>query len=158
MKKYIICAGTSFIISYLITTFIIQILVVSGSSMEPAMHNTQRALINKTAYINHDPERFDIVVFPYENEYFIKRIIGLPGETVQIGEDGYILINNEKLVENYGKEPINAFHTGRADEPVILGEDEYFVMGDNRNDSLDSRFEEVGNINKSDIIGKVIIK
>ena len=107
----------------------------------------------------HEPERFDIIVFPYqykEDTYFIKRIIGMPGETVQITDKGEILINGEELVESYGREVIK--DPGLASDPITLGEDEYFVMGDNRNYSKDSRFPDVGNIKRADIIGKAWLR
>ena len=89
---------------------------------------------------------------------YIKRIIGLPGETVQIMEDGSIYINGEKLEESYGREVIQPETIGRAAEPIVLGEDEYFVMGDNRNNSSDSRTDIVGNIKREDIIGKAWLR
>ena len=90
-----------------------------------------------------------------ENTYYIKRIIGLPGETVQI-VDGVIYIDGEPLEENYGYEPIE--DAKRASEPILLGEDEYFVMGDNRNDSSDSRDPAVANVSRSQIIGRAFVR
>ena len=106
-----------------------------------------------------DPERFDIVIFKYpddESQLFIKRIIGLPGETVQI-IDGYVYINGEKLESDiYGAEVMK--NPGRAAEPITLGDDEYFVLGDNRNNSRDGRYPEVGNIKRSDITGRAFLR
>ena len=102
-----------------------------------------------------------VLIFPFQyqaNTYYIKRIIGLPGETVQIMEDGSIYINGEKLEESYGREVIQPETIGRAAEPIVLGEDEYFVMGDNRNNSSDSRTDIVGNIKREDIIGKAWLR
>lgn len=102
-----------------------------------------------------------LLIFPFqykENTYYIKRIIGLPGETVQIDEKGNIYINGEILQENYGKEVIKPENVGIAAEPITLGEDEYFVMGDNRNNSSDSRTEVVGNIHRKDIIGRAWLR
>ena len=99
------------------------------------------------------------MVFPYRYEkdtYYIKRIIGLPGETVFIDEEGNIFIDEELLQEDYGKETI--LDAGRAYEPITLGEDEYFVMGDNRNNSQDSRDPAVGNISGEDIIGRAWVR
>ena len=93
-----------------------------------------------------------------DNTYYIKRIIGLPGETVQIMDDGSIYINGEKLEENYGMEVIKPETIGRAAEPIELGDDEYFVMGDNRNNSSDSRTDMVGNIKRENIIGKAWLR
>ena len=100
------------------------------------------------------------MVFPYQDSsvYYIKRIIGLPGERIRIEQDGTIYINNEPLEENYGYETIAANMIGRAKNNIILGDDEYFVMGDNRNDSKDSRFEEVGNIHRDELEGKAVFR
>ena len=105
--------------------------------------------------------RFDIIVFPFryqEDTYYIKRIIGLPGETVQIDENGVIYINGEVLKESYGREVIKPEYLGVAKNPVVLGDDEYFVMGDNRNNSTDSRSELVGNIHRKDIVGRAWLR
>ena len=134
---------------------------VEGASMENTLHNGDNLIVDKLSYRFRDPERFDIIVFPFQyqtNTYYIKRIIGLPGETVQIMEDGSIYINGEKMEESYGREVIQPETIGRAAEPIILGEDEYFVMGDNRNNSSDSRTDIVGNIKREDIIGKAWLR
>ena len=91
-------------------------------------------------------------------EYFIKRIIGLPGETVRIDDEGNIYINGKILEEDYGYETIDTGHIGRAYEEVKLGEEEYFVMGDNRNASEDSRYLIVGNLNRKRIKGKAVLR
>lgn len=147
--------------TWFIITYIGQRTVVDGSSMEPTLSNNNQLIVDKVSYRFTDPKRFDIIVFPFEYQkdtYYIKRIIGLPGETVQIDEEGNIYINDKKLEENYGKETIRADHIGRAGEPITLGEDEYFVMGDNRNDSSDSRTEAVGNIKRGKIIGRAWVR
>jgi len=154
----IIYIGVLVLLSFLIVTFIGQRTVVSGDSMNDTLHNGDSLLIDKISYRFSDPNRFDIVVFPKPTDpkvYYIKRIIGLPGETVQISSDGTIYIDGKELKENYGKAVI--IDPGRAVEPVKLGKDEYFVMGDNRNNSLDSRFYEVGNIKRSAFIGRTIV-
>ena len=105
-----------------------------------------------------DTKRFEIIVFPYrhkENTYYIKRIIGLPGETVQV-KDGYVYIDGEKLDENYGLEVME--DAGIAAEPIELGEDEYFVLGDNRNHSSDSRDPSVGILHIDELIGRAWIR
>ncbi|MCR5700993.1 MAG: signal peptidase I [Lachnospiraceae bacterium] len=144
---------------WVIITFVGQRTVVDGDSMRNTLQNGDNLWVNKIGYRLHDIERFDIVVFPVENgDYYIKRVIGLPGETVRIDDDGNIYINDEILEENYGRETIDIDSIGRAGENVKLGDDEYFVMGDNRNESLDSRYEEVGNIEKSRIEGKAVFR
>ena len=148
-------------ITFLIIHFVGQRTVVNGVSMQPTLSDGDNLIVDKLSYRFHDPERFDIIVFPFQfqdNTYYIKRIIGLPGETVQIMDDGSIYINGEKLEENYGMEVIKPETIGRAAEPIELGDDEYFVMGDNRNNSSDSRTDMVGNIKRENIIGKAWLR
>ncbi len=146
---------------WFVITFVGQRTEVEGASMENTLHNGDNLIVDKLSYRFHDPERFDIIVFPFQyqdNTYYIKRIIGLPGETIQIKEDGSIYINGEKFTESYGREVIQPENIGRAEQPIELGEDEYFVMGDNRNNSSDSRTDVVGNIKREDIIGKAWLR
>ena len=141
-------------ISYLVITFVGQRTQVSGSSMETTLSDGDQLIVDKISYRFRDPSRYDIVVFPYKyekNTYYIKRIIGLPGETVQI-VDGYVYIDGQKLDEHYGNEVME--NPGIAEEPLVLGDDEYFVLGDNRNNSEDSRSADIGNVKKEDILGK----
>ena len=147
------------IVTYLIITFVGQRTEVNGSSMESTLQHGDNLIVDKISYRFSDPKRFDIVVFPFQYEedtYYIKRIIGLPGEIVQIDTDGVIYINGEVLHESYGLEVIK--DPGRAIEPITLGEDEYFVMGDNRNNSSDSRASDVGLIHRKDLIGRAWIR
>ncbi len=146
-------------LTFLFITFVAQRTEVSGSSMEPTLQDGDSLLVDKLSYRFKDPKRFDIVIFPYQygdNQYFIKRVIGLPGETVRVDYDGNIFINDEKLDENYGAEVI--LDPGRAETKISLGDGEFFVMGDNRNHSMDSRDISVGNIQKKDILGKAFIR
>lgn len=148
-------------ITYLIILYVIQLTNVDGDSMLPALQNGNKIFVEKVSYRFHDPERFDVIVFPVDesgNDIYIKRIIGLPGETVQIGEDGTIYINGEVLEEDYGKAVIAPERRGIAADPIVIGLNEYFVLGDNRNDSTDSRFVQVGNIYKDDIIGRAWLR
>lgn len=150
---FVLCA------TLLLITFVGQRTEVEGVSMQPTLNNGDNLIVDKISYRFSDPQRFDIIVFTFqhkENTYYIKRIIGLPGETVQIDEDGNIYINGEVLKENYGKEIIKS--AGIAKDPIVLGADEYFVMGDNRNNSTDSRTEIVGNIKRDIIIGRAWVR
>ena len=142
-------------LTFVVVTYVGQRTKVSGSSMEPMLSDGDNLIVDKISYRFSEPKRFDVIVFPFrfeENTYYIKRIIGLPGETVYIDEEGNIYIDGQLLEENYGKEVIT--DPGRAYEPILLGEDEYFVMGDNRNNSSDSRDPVVGNIHRDEFIGK----
>lgn len=145
--------------AYLIITYVGQRTQVSGSSMETTLSDGDNLLVDKITYRFSEPKRFDIIVFPFQYDtdtYYIKRIIGMPGETVQIDYDGNIYINGSLMEESYGREVIQ--NPGRAAEPITLGEDEYFVMGDNRNNSSDSRDPSVGNIHRKDIIGRAWVR
>ena len=144
--------------TYFIITYVGQRTKVSGHSMEPTLQDGDNLIVDKVTYRFRDPERYEIIVFPYkyaENTFYIKRIIGMPGETVQV-IDGYVYINGDKLEESFdlideSKKEITA-------EPITLGEDEYFVMGDNRNHSSDSRDSSVGVLKKSDFVGRAWIR
>lgn len=147
------------ILTYCVVNFVGQRTEVIGSSMEPTLSDGDNLIVDKITYRIRDPKRFEIIVFPYqlaENTYYIKRIIGLPGETVMIDEEGRIYIDGEVLEEDYGKEVIR--DAGLASREIHLADDEYFVMGDNRNDSADSRFISVGNIKRDHIIGRAWIR
>lgn len=131
---------------------------VVGYSMEKSLTNGEEALINKLIYHFKQPERFDIVVFcPKEekNKRYVKRIIGLPGETIQI-ISGRIYINGEILEEPIETEKM--LNAGLAQEQITLGENEYFLLGDNRNNSEDSRYESVGNVKIDNIVGKLWLR
>ncbi|MGN0334852.1 MAG: signal peptidase I [Lachnospiraceae bacterium] len=161
-KKEVLSMGiyilAVFCLTFVFVHFVAQRTQVSGSSMNPTLEHGDNLIVNKLSYRFSDPERFDIIVFPFkheENTYYIKRVIGLPGETVQI-EQGKIYIDGEILEESYGKEVMN--WSGSAEDPIELGEDEYFVLGDNRNNSSDSRDPSVGLIKREDIVGKAGIR
>ncbi len=149
------------VVTYLVIVYVGQRTEVNGESMEPTLSDGDNLIVDKISYRFREPERFDIIVFPFQHKpetYYIKRIIGLPGETVEIDEEGTIYINGEVLTESYGREIINPEHIGRVEYPVVLGEDEYFVMGDNRNNSSDSRIPEVGNVKRDQIIGRAWVR
>lgn len=147
------------LITYLIVNFVGQRTEVVGSSMESTLSDGDNLIVDKITYRFKNPERYDIIVFPFQyekNTYYIKRIIGLPGETVRIDDNGVIYINDKELTEYYGREIIA--DPGIARDEITLGRDEYFVMGDNRNNSTDSRDPSVGNIHKKDILGRAWLR
>lgn len=146
-------------LTWMIVTFVGQRTRVSGQSMETTLQDGDNLIVDKISYRFHDPSRYDIIVFPYkyeENTFYIKRIIGLPGETVQV-KDGYTYINGKKLTSDiYGREVMD--EPGIAEEPIKLGSDEYFVLGDNRNHSQDSRDLYVGVLKRSDLMGRAFVR
>lgn len=129
-----------------------------GDSMNPVLHNGDVVLVNRIVYNATTPKRGDIIVFkPKGNEnahYYIKRIVGLPGETVEIIENR-IYIDGDKLEEDYKTTDID--DVGIANEKIHLAGDEYFVLGDDRQNSEDSRNAAVGNIKREYIYGKAWI-
>lgn len=157
ISSTILCILCATIITYIIVTFVGQRTLVYGHSMESTLSDHDNLIVDKISYRFNEPERFDIVVFPYDSENnYIKRIIGLPGEEVRIDEKGKIYINGKVLEENYGNEVIH--DAGNARTPIKIGSDEYFVLGDNRNNSFDSRASEVGLIKKNNISGRAFMR
>ena len=143
--------------SYFITTNVFVKTAVAGVSMEPTLMEGQVVIVNKIEYYLKSPKRNDVIVYKQSNRehsyYEIKRVIGLPGETVKI-KNGTIYINDEVLKEKVKTETIE--NAGLAEEGIKLDDNEYFVLGDNRNDSEDSRFASVGNVLKNEILGKAV--
>jgi len=153
--------GIAIIIVVLILNFVGETTSIIGASMEPNVHDGDRFIINKLTYHFKDPERYDIIVFPYDDELnYIKRVIGLPGEEINLVQttDGTydIFIDGVLYEDPYGMERI--IRPGNQKYPLTVPEGEYFVMGDNRNDSSDSRYTDVGTISKDLILGKTWLR
>jgi signal peptidase I len=146
-------------LAYFIIYYALEKTNVIGISMEGTLFNQEPIIIDKFTYRVSEPKRFDVIVFKQngrEHSYYnIKRIIGLPGETIQL-KDGNILINGEIVEDIVNAEPMANY--GLAEEPITLDENEYFVLGDNRNNSEDSRFASIGNITREEIIGKAFLR
>jgi len=140
-----------FVLGALVQSFIATPFRISGISMDTNFHDGEFVLVDKLSYVLNEPQRGDPIVlkFPADPSHlFIKRIVGLPGETVKI-DQGRVFINNQPLVESYLPEAIDS----RPDQIKVLGYDEYWVMGDNRPNSNDSRYW--GVMPKDDIVGIV---
>lgn len=155
------------LVAYLIVTFVGQRTVVDGNSMYPSLKDGDNIIVEKLSYKFGEIKRYDVIVFkyhdPYKNEdvYYVKRVIGLPGETIII-KDGLVYLIDEEgndvfLNEDYGYYPyalkMDAY---LAAEPITIPEGEYFVLGDNRNDSYDSR--QIGLIKEEDILGRAWLR
>ena len=139
-----------------VAIFFFQSVTMQEGSMEPTLAAGERFFINKMAYKLGSPERGDIIVFKTSSKeeaaMQIKRVIGLPGETIQI-KDGQILIDNETYKE--GRDFPSIANPGLAEEGVSLESGEYFVLGDNRNNSDDSRYGDVGSVQRKNIVGQI---
>lgn len=156
LKSWLLLIFIAVITGYAFVTFLFQTVTVIGPSMMPTLKDNEVVIINKLDYRLHSIERYDVVAYKMVDSsgyYDIKRVYGLPGETIQI-KDGKIYINGEVLEDRPVSEAILV--TGIAANETVLGKDEYFVMGDNVNNSEDSRFSNVGNISATEIKGKVV--
>lgn len=129
---------------------------IQESSMDPTFQAGNKVLINRTSYVVGRVKRGDLIAYSNSERtdasVHVKRVVGLPGETIQI-RDGLILINGQTYIED--REVAAITFGGLAEAGITLGADEYFVLGDNRNNSEDSRYTDVGNIKRIDILGKV---
>lgn len=145
--------------AYLIIEYGVEKTTMLGASMETTLQDGNKIIVNKLAYIRKEPKRYDVIVFKQsgrEHSYYnIKRVIAVPGDTVEIS-GGLVYVNGRLLEEKIPVEPMRL--SGLAAEPVTLEENEYFVLGDNRNSSEDSRFANIGMIVEEDIIGKAWLR
>lgn len=152
--KWVIDVVTAVALAVFLILFLCEKTEVVGNSMADKVKSGQTILIDKMSYELGNIKRFDVIVYKSgisgEDEYVIKRVIGLPGEEIQI-VDSRLYIDGEEVDDPYHK---GNFESGYVNQTIKIGEDEYFVMGDNRNLSQDSRFEYVGNVKKSDVEGK----
>ena len=135
---------------FLLARVFVQNYQVDGPSMTPTLLNGQYILVNKADYFTHGPQRGDVIVFRFPKDTsrdFVKRVIGVPGDTVQTRDNGAVIVDGVLLVEPYVNDDINP-----TTQTWTIGPDQYFVMGDNRGDSYDSR--DWGPVPASDILGK----
>jgi signal peptidase I len=157
-REYTVLIGTSLLMVFLVRTFVAQPFVVSGASMEPTFHTGEYLIVDQLSYELGDPHRGDVIIFKYPlipSRYFIKRVIALPGESIRItgqkvevkevGSDSFVTLD----------EPYIEFPKD-SETQMTLADDEYFVMGDNRLASLDSR--SWGPLKESFIVGKAFVR
>ncbi|TFB14063.1 signal peptidase I [Filobacillus milosensis] len=138
------------ILAFFLRTYIFATSIVEGTSMDPTLHNGERVIFNKAIYLIDEPDRGDIVIIQHPNKNYVKRVIGLPNDTVQV-KNSVLYINGEKVSQSYLKEEQRLATDDFG--PVEVPNGQYFVMGDNRDISKDSR-NGLGFINEDDIIGR----
>ncbi|HPF87919.1 MAG TPA: signal peptidase I [Candidatus Limiplasma sp.] len=154
--SWILTLGAAVLIALFIRGFIFEPVRVDGNSMLDTLHDREIMFVTKYDYILGEPERGDIVIckYPESTKNYVKRLIGLPGDTIEIINHA-VYINGEALDEDYLSADRNdgPFYANMSER--VLGEDEYFVMGDNRENSHDSRSSDVGTLTRSQIKGHV---
>lgn len=147
------------VLAIFVVLFLCDRVTVTGQSMEPTLAASDVVLVNRVTYHFEEPQRFDVIVFEKENKSamkkYVKRVIGLPGETVQIINE-VVYIDGMPLEGDAGLEHVTL--AGLASAEIVLGADEYFVLGDNRESSEDSRFSNIGNVKRSEIQGSVWLR
>ena len=138
-------------IAVIISTMLLPVLRVTGASMNPTLQNDEVLLCNKLA----DIKQGDIIAFYYNNKVLIKRVIGLPGDTIDIAEDGTIYVNGEALDEPYANLAVGEKD---VETPLTVPDSRFFIAGDNRSVSIDSRSTSIGCIAEENIIGKIFLR
>ena len=145
--------GVAALVAVALVTFVAQAFRVQGHSMEPTLQDGERLLVDKLSYRLREPRRAEVVVFRVPGDpgrRFIKRIIGVPGDVIEF-RDGRVVLNGRVLVEPYAVGP-----TRGPEGPEVVPPGRYFVLGDNRAHSEDSRFQEVGFIPRQDLVGRAV--
>ena len=139
-------------IAVLIATLALPVLQIQGSSMEPTLNDEEIVVLIKTSNL----KRGQLCCFSYQNKLLIKRIIGVPGDSIMINEEGYVFVNNEPLDEPYILD--RALGECDVDFPVHVTENHYFILGDHRSTSIDSRSSVIGLVESEQIIGKIFFR
>ena len=133
----------------LISSFLLPVLRVTGTSMTPTLSNGTVVVCKRTTSF----KRGDIIAFYYNNKVLLKRVIGLPGDYIEVRADGTVLVNSEVIDEPYIDSP--SYGENDIEYPYQVPEDRYFVMGDHRSTSVDSRSKTIGCVSEENVLGKV---
>ena len=158
LLEWILAIGLAVLLFFIVRQFLFRVAHVTGSSMVPTLSHGDMVVLNRWSYLFSSPRLGDIVAFPNPedpSEYYIKRVIGIPGDVVDL-RDGVFYVNGELLDDAFSYDQVIAL--GDTVFPVTVPEGRFFVLGDNRNGSLDSRFASVGTIDGSDMVGRVLLR
>ena len=158
LAEWIVAAVAALLLFLFMRNYVFRIADVNGHSMEPILSHGDFVLLSRVGYWLNEPQKGDIIAFPFRenpSEYYIKRIMAIPGDEVDF-QNGRFLINGTE--PDFGFANVDVFSRGDIELPMIVDEGKFFVLGDNRNSSKDSRYRSVGSVRKSDMIGRVVIR
>jgi signal peptidase I len=158
LVEWLLSIALAFLLFFIFRNYVFRFANVKGSSMEPTLMHNDMVLLSRYSYRLSDPVPGDIIAFPFKenpSEYYIKRVVGLPGDEINLSEQRF-LVNGKPLDDMFSRDGI--FSMGDVQFPLIVEENTYFMLGDNRNGSKDSRFSSVGCIERDDMVGKVIFR
>ncbi|MCL1862719.1 MAG: signal peptidase I [Defluviitaleaceae bacterium] len=152
--EWLVAFGLAALLFFVVRGFLFRTAHVDGNSMAPTLEHGDIVVLNRLAYRLSRPQAGDIVAFPFAgnpSEFYIKRVIALPGDTVNF-LDGFFYVNHERLDDYFSQNP--TLSLGDVGFPIVVEEGHFFVLGDNRNGSQDSRFVSVGNIPRRQMVGR----
>ena len=158
LMEWVIAALAALILFLFMRNFVFRVADVNGHSMEPTLSHGDFVLLSRVGYWFGDPQLGDIIAFPFQgdpSEFYIKRIMGVPGDVVDF-QDNRFVINGQ--VPDFEFAGVDTISRGDIYLPMTVAEGEYFVLGDNRNSSKDSRYQSVGSIHEQDMLGRVVIR
>ena len=156
--EWLLAVAAAVLIFLVVRSFVFRFAHVSGNSMEPTLNHGDTVVLSRVHYLFGEPKKGDIVAFPYKenpSEYYIKRVIGVPGDVIDL-TDYRFTVNGVPLSDEFSSEAVLAL--GDVRFPLTVEDGRYFVLGDNRNGSKDSRYAAVGCVPKGQMVGKVVLR
>ena len=158
LAEWAVAALAALILFLFMRNFVFRVADVNGHSMEPTLSHGDFVLLSRVGYWFGEPQKGDIIAFPFRenpSEYYIKRIMAVPGDVVDFQNNRFVINGAEP---DFGFEHVDIISRGDIYLPMTIGEDEFFVLGDNRNSSKDSRYQSVGPIGERDMLGRVVVR